>query len=120
MRNAVEGQPTSNEEPNQQRRGPNGRGLDSTCAAGSSEKPADERVVEESVNRPAHPGSLRVRRALAWHDGIERMRRSRLPSTAAAISYREPPLVLTNGGSLWLGNRDSNPNYLIQSQAFYR
>ena len=20
----------------------------------------------------------------------------------------------------WLGNRDSNPNYLIQSQAFYR
>jgi len=21
---------------------------------------------------------------------------------------------------LWLGNRDSNPNYLIQSQAFYR
>jgi hypothetical protein len=22
--------------------------------------------------------------------------------------------------SVWLGDRDSNPNYLIQSQAFYR
>jgi hypothetical protein len=31
----------------------------------------------------------------------------------------KPPTMTIEGFLFWLGNRDSNPNYLIQNQAFY-
>ncbi len=38
--------------------------------------------------------------------------------------HNPPPVILIYGfamqGKKWLGRRDSNPTYLIQSQAFYR
>jgi len=38
--------------------------------------------------------------------------------------HNPPPAMLTYGLATlqkkWLGRRDSNPTYLIQSQAFYR
>ena len=31
----------------------------------------------------------------------------------------KPSITMIEGLRIWLGNRDSNPNYLIQNQAFY-
>ena len=41
-----------------------------------------------------------------------------LETCVAAVDALVASRTLTT--SFWLGNRDSNPNYLIQSQAFYR
>ena len=42
------------------------------------------------------------------------------PNRANTEAPGRSDLALYDGLFLWLGDRDSNPNYLIQSQAFYR
>jgi hypothetical protein len=35
------------------------------------------------------------------------------------LGITKPSITAIEGLLFWLGNRDSNPNYLIQNQAFY-
>ena len=39
--------------------------------------------------------------------------------SAHVLGITKPSIIVIEGLRFWLGNRDSNPNYLIQNQAFY-
>ena len=61
----------------------------------------------------SHKSVVAVRLGYGVFKGVKtRERRATLPGRSRFVSH----LV----GFLWLGSRDSNPNYLIQSQASYR